>query len=86
MEAPDRLMDTMRFFNAALREDCTFCHVAGNFAADGNPRKAMARNMIHMTDRLAETVGKNRVTCYTCHHGDAVPKTLHPSFPHLTAY
>lgn len=83
LKSPEHLPETMRFFNLALREDCTFCHVPGDFSSDANGHKMMARKMIEMTATIGETVGKNRVTCYTCHHGDGVPKTLHPSFPNI---
>src|SRR6185503_5336366 len=38
----------MRGFNEALGVQCTFCHVQGDFAADTNPKKEMARKMIAM--------------------------------------
>ena len=83
LKSPDRLMETMRFFDLSLRSDCAFCHVPGNFASDNNPHKAMARRMVQMTETIDQTVGKNRVTCFTCHRGDPVPKTLHPSYPRI---
>jgi len=83
LKSSEHLMDTMRFFNIALREDCTFCHVSGDFASDRNPRKNIARNMIQMTANLGQTLGKGHVNCYTCHRGDATPKTAHVRFPNL---
>jgi hypothetical protein len=83
LQSGDHLMDTMRFFELSLRQDCTHCHVPGDFASDKNPRKVMARNMMQMVATLSQTVGKNRVTCYTCHRGDTMPMTVHPSFPEL---
>lgn len=83
LKNPDHLLENMRFFNLALRQDCTFCHVSGDFSSDNNPHKVMARNMIQMTATVQESFGKNRVTCYTCHRGDPIPKTLHPSFPNI---
>jgi hypothetical protein len=57
----------------------------GNFASDENPRKVRARQMIEMTKALNKqffpdhkpaegesTLG--RVTCFTCHQGDAKPR------------
>lgn len=80
----DHLLDTMRFFNLSFRADCTFCHVSGDFASDDNPRKTIARKMMQMTESLRQNLGNGQVTCYTCHRGDAKPKTVHPRFPQLT--
>lgn len=84
LKSADRVLDTMRFFNVSFRADCTFCHVSGNFASDDNPRKAIARNMIRMTEDLTQKLGQGRITCFTCHRGDATPQTLHPRFPQLS--
>ena len=48
------LMDVMRGFNEALGVQCTYCHVAGDFASDDNPLKETARKMITLV-RQAET-------------------------------
>ena len=79
----------MRHFVQALGVNCGFCHVARNFPAEDNPRKATARRMIEMTKSLnqsyfpahqpadgASTLGK--VTCYTCHQGNERPKPAPP--------
>jgi hypothetical protein len=77
----------MQGFVQALGVSCGGCHVGrGNFASDENPRKVVARRMIEMTKALNKdffpdhkrvegesTLG--RVTCYTCHQGDAKPKS-----------
>ena len=44
----------MRNFADALGVKCTYCHVEGDFAADTNPKKEMARKMIAMV-RLIDT-------------------------------
>ena len=76
----------MQHFVQATGVSCGGCHVGrGNFASDDNPRKIKARQMIEMTKTLNKqffpdhkpaegesTLG--RVTCYTCHQGDAKPK------------
>lgn len=77
------LLDVMRTFNISLRADCAFCHASPDFASDAKPMKLMARQMIQMTEGLNATLGNGRVTCYTCHRGDEMPKTLHPRFPDL---
>ena len=45
-----RLMES---FNAALGVQCTHCHVQGDFASDDNPKKAVARTMLRMQQRVA---------------------------------
>jgi photosynthetic reaction center cytochrome c subunit len=78
----DQFMDTMGMISAALNINCVDCH-----AEDGStswdkyaietPRKRTARAMIQMVDELNRTNfgGVGRVTCFTCHRGDPIPKT-----------
>jgi len=49
----------------------------GNFASDDNPKKATARRMIQMTARINSEFPDRKmlVTCYTCHRGEAEPRT-----------
>jgi photosynthetic reaction center cytochrome c subunit len=56
---------------------CTYCHVQGQMASDENPKKDIARMMITMVRELNGKFpdGKQHVTCYTCHRGDAHPAT-----------
>jgi hypothetical protein len=67
----------MRTFTAGLGVQCTYCHVQGNFPSDENPKKETARHMIEMVQEINAKFpdGKMHVTCYTCHRGDAEPKT-----------
>jgi Photosynthetic reaction centre cytochrome C subunit len=67
----------MRTFTAGLGVQCIFCHEQGNFASDENPKKEIARHMITMTQQINGNFseGKLRVSCYTCHRGEAEPKT-----------
>jgi len=67
----------MRTFTAGLGVQCVYCHVQGNFPSDENPKKEVARHMIEMTQKINGNFpgGKMVVTCYTCHRGDAEPKT-----------
>lgn len=67
----------MRTFTAGLGVQCVYCHVAGNYASDENPKKEIARHMISVTQKLNVELGdgKLRVSCYTCHRGEAEPKT-----------
>lgn len=73
----------MRTFTAGLGVQCSFCHVQGNFASDENPKKEIARHMIEMTTLINSKFpdGKMRVTCYTCHRGEAEPKTAPEAKP-----
>jgi photosynthetic reaction center cytochrome c subunit len=76
----------MRHFVQGVGMNCGGCHTRGNFASEDNPKKAIARRMIEMTRALNKkyfaayvpadgesTLG--RVTCYTCHQGEAAPKS-----------
>src|SRR5215469_6039266 len=65
----------MRTFTTGLGVQCSYCHVAGNYASDDNPKKEVARKMIAVTQRLNTELGngKLRVSCYTCHRGEAEP-------------
>lgn len=67
----------MRTFTAGLGVQCSYCHVQGNFASDENPKKEVARHMIEMSQKINAQFsdGKMHVTCYTCHRGEAEPKT-----------
>jgi hypothetical protein len=67
----------MGAFTAALGVKCTECHVQGDFASDANPKKDIARTMIGMVreDNSKFLAGKTQLTCFTCHRGEAMPKT-----------
>lgn len=82
----------MRHFVQALGMNCGGCHTRGNFASEDNPRKAKARRMIEMTKRLNQRFfasytpaegesSLGRVTCFTCHQGEAAPKSAAPAPP-----
>jgi hypothetical protein len=67
----------MRTFTAGLGVQCNYCHVQDR-ASDENPKKEVARHMITMVEKINAdnfTDGKMHVTCYTCHRGEAEPKT-----------
>ncbi len=82
----------MRHFVQGVGMNCGGCHTRGNFASEDNPKKAIARRMIEMTRALNKkyfpayvpaesesTLG--RVTCFTCHQGEASPKSAAPPAP-----
>ncbi len=68
----------MGAFVAALGVKCGGCHVNGDFASDDNPKKLVARTMINMVreDNSKFLAGKTQLTCFTCHRGEAIPKTM----------
>lgn len=76
--SPDELEDMMAMFTESLGvEKCTFCHVKDK-ASDENEHKVIARKYLKMTRELRETYfkdveEKDKVTCYTCHRGEAKP-------------
>ncbi len=71
----------MGTFRAALGVQCTYCHIAGDFASDDNAKKSMARNMIRIAADINANFpdGKAHVTCYTCHRGEAKPRIEAPA-------
>jgi Photosynthetic reaction centre cytochrome C subunit len=81
ISSPQEIGPIMRTFTTGLGVQCNFCHVQGNFASDDNPKKETARHMITMVDQLnagfnaAMGDTKAHVTCFTCHRGEAEPKT-----------
>lgn len=69
---------TMRSYVVALgAQNCSFCHVQGDYSKDDNPKKEVARNMIKMVSEINAKFpdGKEHVTCYTCHAGKEHPLT-----------
>jgi len=78
---PDDLRPAMRKATQGLGVRCDFCHVAGDFASDDNPKKAIARHMFQMTAGINAQApdGKEHVTCYTCHRGAQEPLTEPPA-------
>lgn len=67
---------TMASFTAGLGVQCNFCH-AQDRSSDENPHKQVARKMMVMVSEINERFpgGKPRVTCFTCHRGENIPKT-----------
>lgn len=71
------VIQIMRTFTAGLGVQCNYCHIQGNFPSDENPKKETARHMIQMAQEINAKFpdGKMHVTCFTCHRGEAEPKT-----------
>jgi len=75
------LRPAMRKATQGLGVRCDACHVAGDFASDDNPKKAIARHMFEMTRDINARFpdGKEHVTCYTCHRGATEPLMAPPA-------
>ena len=73
----------MRTFTTGLGVQCNYCHAQGSMASDENPKKEVARHMIEMTQKINAGFadGKMHVTCFTCHRGEAEPKTAPETKP-----
>jgi Photosynthetic reaction centre cytochrome C subunit len=81
-----QFQEEMNLMVQALGVTCNTCHVPRNFASEDKPLKQTARQMLEMTRALnkqyfpdhkpkdGESV-LGRVTCYTCHKGEQLPKT-----------
>jgi hypothetical protein len=76
--------EEMQFMVVALGVNCGYCHARRDFASDANPRKETARRMLEMVKTINQQFfpdyqtapGESRigrVTCYTCHQGEAMP-------------
>jgi len=81
------IIPMMRKIDDSLGVRCDFCHVIQNgpggrhegFEKDDKRMKGVARQMIQMTkDINRNRVVKNKVTCFTCHHGRAEPENSAP--------
>jgi photosynthetic reaction center cytochrome c subunit len=74
-----RVMVAITQWVAPPDQSCNYCHGA-NMASDDKYTKVVARRMLQMV-RYINTDWKDHVqgvgvTCYTCHHGNAVPKNV----------
>jgi hypothetical protein len=77
---PEEVRAAMGAFVAGTGMKCTDCHVQTDFASDEKKEKVVARKMLEMVHGInANTFnGTERVTCYTCHRGEAHPKSAPP--------
>jgi Photosynthetic reaction centre cytochrome C subunit len=81
LKPEDNIRAIMRSFTVALGGNCQMCHVQGDFAADTNEHKVIARHMISMTKEINAKFpdGKEHVTCWTCHRGTHEPAMVPPA-------
>lgn len=72
------LMAQMNQWIAPPEQGCNYCHNPENMASDEKYTKIVARRMLQMTrninSRWVSHVKATKVTCYTCHRGNAVPQ------------
>ena len=74
----DELFPTMQFVSASLGVECDFCHVRNAFEKDDKKPKEIARKMMEMmiTINQENFDGNRKVTCYSCHRGNAKPVAI----------
>lgn len=77
------LQGAMSFIASSLNVDCDYCHRGEDFSKDVTKQKLRAREMIRMVRQINQEafMGENRVNCFTCHQGHAVPIALAPLGP-----
>jgi LysM repeat protein len=79
----DEFLGTMGFIAAATGLNCTHCH-SGNdytveaYAEDTIELKQTARRMVVMMNTINQSffAGRQVVTCWTCHQGEQIPRTV----------
>lgn len=77
---PAQLNTEMQAWVKALGVKCSFCHEAGDFGAEGNEHKGIARKMVTMVRSLNSEFFKDserKMSCVICHRGSAeIPESL----------
>jgi hypothetical protein len=63
----------MMSWTEALGVQCSYCHVAGDFASEANPKKEVARKMVTMVKTINKDFLAGKAQCVLCHRGAAVP-------------
>ncbi len=76
----EQLMPAMTVISSSLGVQCSFCHVAGKPELDDKPEKKTAREMMAMLASINTGTfgGRQRISCYSCHHGVADPASVPP--------
>jgi photosynthetic reaction center cytochrome c subunit len=77
---PENYIGVMFSIPQALGVKCDFCHNMEDRASDEKPTKVTARKMMEMVKNINATTfnGEQKVTCYTCHHGEQKPAAPPP--------
>ncbi|HKP12621.1 MAG TPA: photosynthetic reaction center cytochrome c subunit family protein, partial [Blastocatellia bacterium] len=68
------VMRAMQFFTRSLGVECSFCHVPHQMDKDDKEEKKFARTMYQIVQFANKSIGKPRVSCYTCHAGHQEPE------------
>jgi hypothetical protein len=68
------VMRAMQFFTRSLGVECTFCHVPHQMDKDDKNEKKFARTMYQIVQYANTSIGKPKVSCYTCHAGHQEPE------------
>ena len=63
----------MTVWTEALGTTCNYCHIAGDFASDMNPKKETARKMARMVMAINKDFLDGKAKCVLCHRGATVP-------------
>jgi photosynthetic reaction center cytochrome c subunit len=76
----EQLIPAMAVISSSLGVECSFCHVAGKPELDDKPAKKTAREMMAMVASInsGSFAGRERVSCYSCHHGVTDPANVPP--------
>ena len=67
------IRNEMNDWTEALGVTCNYCHVAGDFPSDMNPKKETARKMATMVKVINKDFLGGKARCVLCHRGAAVP-------------
>jgi photosynthetic reaction center cytochrome c subunit len=67
------IRNEMNDWTEALGVTCNYCHVAGDFPSDMNPKKETARKMATMVKLINKDFLGGKAKCILCHRGAAVP-------------
>jgi photosynthetic reaction center cytochrome c subunit len=67
------IRNEMMAWTEALGTTCNYCHVAGDFPSDMNPKKDVARKMFTMVQLINKDFLGGKAKCVLCHRGATVP-------------
>jgi hypothetical protein len=75
-EAWDRYRDTMIVISRQMGVTCTHCHDSKNYRDASKPTFPIAKKHMEMVDMMNaqfKSAFTQRVDCYMCHRGQAIP-------------
>jgi hypothetical protein len=73
-----RLPGTMAALTGLLGVHCSYCHIPGRWESDEKSTKQVTREQFAMQKTINDRYfrGEQKVNCWTCHRGRAVPEEL----------